>query len=54
MKNTESEDNRAWILLQIGQAEASGFHGDLKIIFERGKIRRVVKTQSLLPPKHSA
>jgi len=51
MKKPEADTNKAWVLMQLGQAQASHFHGRLTIIFEKGKIRRVEKLQSLLPPK---
>jgi len=45
-----SEEDRAWILSLIAQAQSRHFFGKLILSFEDGKLKRAVKEESLKPP----
>ncbi len=41
---------RAWALDVLAQTYARGFYGKITLVFEGGKISRIVKEESLKPP----
>lgn len=45
-----SEEVRNWLMSMIQSAQARSFFGTLTIKMEGGEIKRVEKTESLLPP----
>ncbi len=46
----ERAKNLAWVATIISQAQATGFYGEITLKFEQGVARRVVKSESLIPP----
>ena len=47
------DEQAAWIRDIIAQAQATGFYGKVSIHFERGVVQRVIKEESVEPPRKS-
>ncbi len=50
-KREKLEDQRRWIEQLISSAQMIEFFGKITISFEKGKIQKVLKEESLKPPK---
>lgn len=50
----ENRQERAWLESLLAQIQNSEFYGKIMITFESGKIRHVIKEQSLKPPVHDS
>jgi len=51
LSSSKRDAQRAWILAKLSEAQASGFYGELSLVMENGEIRRLVKRESILPPR---
>jgi len=50
VKPDKQKNDRTWLMSLLTQAQLKAFYGELTIIMEAGKVKRIVKKQSLLPP----
>jgi len=50
VKDERAEHDRTWLAQLIIQAQKQRYYGKLTITMEQGRIRRVVKEESLKPP----
>jgi hypothetical protein len=52
IENAAFERDSLWLETLVQQAQAQGFYGELRLIFEKGLVVRVIKEQSLRPPHY--
>ena len=50
-KRKKFEDQRLWIQQLVSSAQVGEYYGKINISFEKGQVQRVVKEESLKPPK---
>lgn len=50
-RTRQDESERNWVTGLVAQAQSRKFYGRIALVMENGMVRRVLKEESLLPPR---